>query len=58
MSQEVDSPEASQGEPITVEDRQTEDGAEKDKPKLPISLTRVLFLACDTCIYCGGKFYN
>jgi hypothetical protein len=24
--------------------------------KLPITLARVLFLACDACIYCGGKF--
>ncbi|KAJ4303509.1 hypothetical protein N0V90_002405 [Kalmusia sp. IMI 367209] len=23
---------------------------------LPLSLARVLFLACDVCIYCGGKF--
>ncbi|CAI6334952.1 unnamed protein product [Periconia digitata] len=23
---------------------------------LPVSLARVLFLACDVCIYCGGKF--
>jgi hypothetical protein len=24
--------------------------------KLPVTLARVLFLACDACIYCGGKF--
>ena len=23
---------------------------------LPLSLARVLFLACDACIYCGGKY--
>ncbi|EOA84967.1 uncharacterized protein SETTUDRAFT_91677 [Exserohilum turcica Et28A] len=23
---------------------------------LPVSLARVLFLSCDACIYCGGKF--
>ncbi|KAI8939105.1 hypothetical protein NX059_004941 [Plenodomus lindquistii] len=23
---------------------------------LPVTLARVLFLACDACIYCGGKF--
>ncbi|PSN64404.1 hypothetical protein BS50DRAFT_498136 [Corynespora cassiicola Philippines] len=26
------------------------------KRDLPVTLTRVLFLACDACIYCGGKF--
>lgn len=26
------------------------------KGSLPVTLTRVLFLACDACIYCGGKF--
>jgi hypothetical protein len=24
--------------------------------QLPVSLARLLFLACDVCIYCGGKF--
>ncbi|KAF2711440.1 hypothetical protein K504DRAFT_532028 [Pleomassaria siparia CBS 279.74] len=24
--------------------------------ELPLSLARVLFLACDACIYCGGKY--
>ena len=24
--------------------------------ELPVTLARVLFLACDACIYCGGKF--
>jgi hypothetical protein len=24
----------------------------------PITLARVLFLACDVCIYCGGKFVS
>ncbi|PVH99074.1 hypothetical protein DM02DRAFT_529925 [Periconia macrospinosa] len=24
--------------------------------ELPVSLARILFLACDVCIYCGGKY--
>jgi hypothetical protein len=35
--------------------RQEED-AEDDRRELPVTLARVLFLACDACIYCGGKF--
>ena len=27
-----------------------------DQSSVPLSLARVLFLACDVCIYCGGKF--
>ncbi|USP79963.1 uncharacterized protein yc1106_07237 [Curvularia clavata] len=27
-----------------------------DARQLPVTLGRVLFLACDACIYCGGKF--
>jgi hypothetical protein len=30
--------------------------AEGEKKELPITLARVLFLACDACVYCGGKF--
>lgn len=29
---------------------------DEDKRELPVTLARVLFLACDACIYCGGKF--
>ena len=29
---------------------------EYERRELPITLARVLFLACDACIYCGGKF--
>ncbi|KAH7058765.1 transcription factor IIIC subunit delta N-term-domain-containing protein [Macrophomina phaseolina] len=32
------------------------EGAEADGGRLPITLTRILFGACDVCIYCGGKF--
>lgn len=28
----------------------------EENNELPITLARVLFLACDACIYCGGKF--
>jgi hypothetical protein len=31
------------------------DGEDGDRI-LPVSFARVLFLACDVCIYCGGKF--
>jgi hypothetical protein len=34
---------------------QEQDG-EDERRELPITLARVLFLACDACIYCGGKF--
>lgn len=30
--------------------------AEDGTRELPTTLARVLFLACDVCIYCGGKF--
>ncbi|CAO2654331.1 Nn.00g110640.m01.CDS01 [Neocucurbitaria sp. VM-36] len=29
---------------------------EVERRELPVTLARVLFLACDVCIYCGGKF--
>jgi hypothetical protein len=30
---------------------------ESERSKIPpITLARVLFFACDACIYCGGKF--
>lgn len=37
----------SQGEGLKVHE---------DEHGLPVTLARVLFLACDACIYCGGKF--
>ncbi|KAI4931521.1 hypothetical protein J4E85_004114 [Alternaria conjuncta] len=27
-----------------------------ERKEIPVTLARVLFLACDACIYCGGKF--
>jgi hypothetical protein len=33
-----------------------QNAAEEGRRELPITLARVLFLACDACIYCGGKF--
>lgn len=32
------------------------DVSAEERRELPTSLARVLFLACDVCIYCGGKF--
>ena len=29
---------------------------QESKRELPVTLAKVLFLACDACIYCGGKF--
>lgn len=29
---------------------------EQERGQLPITFARILFLACDACIYCGGKF--
>lgn len=31
---------------------------EEEQMELPVTLARVLFLACDVCIYCGGKFVD
>ena len=33
-----------------------DDESVQETRDLPVTLTRVLFLACDACIYCGGKF--
>jgi hypothetical protein len=33
-----------------------EKSSEDDRRELPVTLARVLYLACDACIYCGGKF--
>jgi hypothetical protein len=48
------------GERITVEDQESDDSDDEDdvyeRRELPVTLARVLFLACDVCIYCGGKF--
>jgi hypothetical protein len=30
--------------------------SEGEKRHMPVTLAKVLFLACDVCIYCGGKF--
>lgn len=30
--------------------------APDDDGRAPITLARILFAACDVCIYCGGKF--
>jgi len=41
-------------------DQESNDSDDEDhvyeRRELPITLARVLFLACDACIYCGGKF--
>ena len=29
---------------------------EEERAQLPVTFARILFLACDACIYCGGKF--
>ncbi|KAF2822768.1 hypothetical protein CC86DRAFT_469412 [Ophiobolus disseminans] len=39
-----------------VDDEIDDAVAEQERRKLPTTLARVLFLACDVCIYCGGKF--
>jgi hypothetical protein len=28
----------------------------EERARLPVTFARILFLACDACIYCGGKF--
>ncbi|KAF2661808.1 hypothetical protein K491DRAFT_764778 [Lophiostoma macrostomum CBS 122681] len=48
--------------PISAsEDHATTEASSKPKRKVrkrdvPVNLARVLFLGCDVCIYCGGKF--
>jgi hypothetical protein len=42
------------GQSVQVIDEDS--AAEEERRELPITLARVLFLACDVCIYCGGKF--
>ncbi|EMD66476.1 hypothetical protein COCSADRAFT_179737 [Bipolaris sorokiniana ND90Pr] len=37
------------------EDEEMEEEEEEER-ELPVTLGRVLFLACDACVYCGGKF--
>ncbi|KAL1793958.1 hypothetical protein ACET3X_007379 [Alternaria dauci] len=46
--QDVDEDQAS-------DDVEDEDGL-YERRRLPVTLARVLFLACDACVYCGGKF--
>jgi hypothetical protein len=36
----------------------TNSDIKESKDTRPITLARVLFLACDVCIYCGGKFVS
>ncbi|KAI4670747.1 uncharacterized protein J4E88_009840 [Alternaria novae-zelandiae] len=33
-----------------------DEGDVYERKEIPVTLARVLFLACDACIYCGGKF--
>jgi hypothetical protein len=44
----------------TTGDQESDDSEDEDdvyeRRELPVTLARVLFLACDACIYCGGKF--
>ena len=48
------------GEQAMVVDQESDDSDDEDdlyeRKELPVTLARVLFLACDVCIYCGGKF--
>ncbi|CAN9357620.1 unnamed protein product [Alternaria alternata] len=37
------------------DDPEDEDGL-YERRQIPVTLARVLFLACDACVYCGGKF--
>jgi hypothetical protein len=38
-------------------DQESDDTEDEDEVhELPVTLARVLFLACDACVYCGGKF--
>jgi hypothetical protein len=46
--------EPNQAIPVELDDV----AVEEKKRELPITLARVLFLACDACIYCGGKFVD
>ncbi|EUC33311.1 hypothetical protein COCCADRAFT_26365 [Bipolaris zeicola 26-R-13] len=38
------------------EEEEEEEEEEEVERKLAVTLGRVLFLACDACVYCGGKF--
>ncbi|KAF2134511.1 hypothetical protein P153DRAFT_279490 [Dothidotthia symphoricarpi CBS 119687] len=65
-----DTAEGPEGRPLQQERTQEEDtemangdgnttmspSTEDERSEPPITLARVLFLACDACIYCGGKF--
>jgi hypothetical protein len=37
------------------DDPEDEDGL-YERRQIPVTVARVLFLACDACFYCGGKF--
>ncbi|KAF2640244.1 hypothetical protein P280DRAFT_498990 [Massarina eburnea CBS 473.64] len=41
-------------EMVDVRDNTQNDG--KQVSEMPVSLARLLFLSCDACIYCGGKY--
>lgn len=47
-------PQQNEVENPKVDDRDAAPEEEQAEP--PITLARVLFLACDVCIYCGGRF--
>jgi hypothetical protein len=68
---QFDNGDTSMAQPLSAQDQPQPKGAEQTKtaeevpqpPKdsrkkreLPVTLSRVLFHACDVCIYCGGKF--
>ncbi|KAI2486026.1 TFIIIC-delta multi-domain protein [Pyrenophora tritici-repentis] len=40
----------------SIEDSTEDDDESVETRDLPVTLARVLFFACDACIYCGGKF--
>ncbi|KAI4644284.1 hypothetical protein J4E93_006184 [Alternaria ventricosa] len=42
---------------VDQESNDSDDGDDVyERRELPVTLARILFLACDACIYCGGKF--
>ncbi|KAE8868787.1 hypothetical protein PTNB73_03840 [Pyrenophora teres f. teres] len=40
----------------TEDDDDDDDESVEETRDIPVTLARVLFLGCDACIYCGGKF--
>lgn len=45
-----------EGNEVHLETNDASARIDGDTVDLPITLARVLFLACDVCVYCGGKF--